>query len=117
MNTHEHPDHTGGNSALIAATGARDCWPMPMRGMPFRYRPGLAGRDIVRVGKPLSWRRWIHPGIRCASICLLSHTDEPALFSGDTLFNAGAGNCHHGGHPRQLYSTFHSNQPVCRRTR
>jgi hydroxyacylglutathione hydrolase len=28
------------------------------------------------------------------------------LFSGDTLFNAGAGNCHHGGHPEALYSTF-----------
>ena len=27
-------------------------------------------------------------------VCLLSHTDHPALFSGDTLFNAGAGNCH-----------------------
>jgi len=42
-------------------------------------------------------------------ICLLSHTDQPALFSGDTLFNAGAGNCHHGGHPSELYETF-SNQ-------
>ncbi len=39
-------------------------------------------------------------------ICLLSHTDQPALFSGDTLFNAGAGNCHNGGHPEQLYETF-----------
>jgi hydroxyacylglutathione hydrolase len=41
-------------------------------------------------------------------ICLLSHTDQPALFSGDTLFNAGAGNCHHGGHPEELYETFAS---------
>jgi hydroxyacylglutathione hydrolase len=39
-------------------------------------------------------------------ICLLSHTDQPALFSGDTLFNAGAGNCHNGGHPEELYETF-----------
>jgi len=39
-------------------------------------------------------------------VCLLSHSDEPALFSGDTLFNAGAGNCHHGGNPSQLYATF-----------
>ena len=39
-------------------------------------------------------------------ICLLSHTDQPALFSGDTLFNAGAGNCHNGGHPEELYATF-----------
>jgi hydroxyacylglutathione hydrolase len=30
----------------------------------------------------------------------------PALFCGDTLFNAGAGNCHNGGHPSELYSTF-----------
>jgi hydroxyacylglutathione hydrolase len=39
-------------------------------------------------------------------VCLLSHTDQPALFCGDTLFNAGAGNCHHGGHPAELYRTF-----------
>ena len=30
----------------------------------------------------------------------------PALFSGDTLFNAGAGNCHNGGNPEDLYATF-----------
>ena len=35
-----------------------------------------------------------------------SHTDKPALFCGDTLFNAGAGNCHNGGHPAELYKTF-----------
>jgi hydroxyacylglutathione hydrolase len=29
-----------------------------------------------------------------------------ALFCGDTLFNAGAGNCHNGGHPAELYKTF-----------
>jgi hydroxyacylglutathione hydrolase len=39
-------------------------------------------------------------------ICLLSRTDQPALFSGDTLFNAGAGNCHNGGHPEELFATF-----------
>jgi hydroxyacylglutathione hydrolase len=39
-------------------------------------------------------------------ICLRSHTEQPALFSGDTLFNAGAGNCHNGGDPAALYATF-----------
>ena len=39
-------------------------------------------------------------------VCLLSHTEQPALFCGDTLFNAGAGNCHNGGHPEELYDTF-----------
>ena len=31
---------------------------------------------------------------------------EVITFSGDTLFNAGAGNCHNGGHPEELYETF-----------
>jgi hydroxyacylglutathione hydrolase len=39
-------------------------------------------------------------------ICLRSHTETPALFSGDTLFGAGAGNCHNGGNPEDLYTTF-----------
>jgi hydroxyacylglutathione hydrolase len=37
---------------------------------------------------------------------LRSHTDRPALFSGDTLFNAGAGNCHNGGNVESMYTTF-----------
>src|SRR5258706_15395970 len=41
-----------------------------------------------------------------AHICLRAHGDHPALFCGDTLFNAGAGNCHNGGHPAELYKTF-----------
>ena len=39
-------------------------------------------------------------------VCLRSRGDRPALFCGDTLFNAGAGNCHNGGHPEALYGTF-----------
>ena len=46
------------------------------------------------------------PGHTMCHICLRSHTDQPALFSGDTLFNAGAGNCHNGGDPALLYATF-----------
>jgi hydroxyacylglutathione hydrolase len=46
------------------------------------------------------------PGHTMCHICLRSHTDQPALLSGDTLFNAGAGNCHHGGDPVALYGTF-----------
>ena len=46
------------------------------------------------------------PGHTRAHICLLARGERPALFCGDTLFNAGAGNCHNGGHPQQLYETF-----------
>jgi hydroxyacylglutathione hydrolase len=39
-------------------------------------------------------------------VCLFARTEQPALFCGDTLFNAGAGNCHNGGDPERLYETF-----------
>ena len=106
LNTHEHPDHTGGNSALIAATGARLLAHANARDAIPGIDQGLQAGDIVRVGKTVELEALDTPGHTMCHICLLSHTDEPALFSGDTLFNAGAGNCHHGGHPRQLYSTF-----------
>jgi hydroxyacylglutathione hydrolase len=46
------------------------------------------------------------PGHTMCHICLRSHTDQPALFSGDTLFNAGAGNVHNGGNVDALFATF-----------
>ena len=39
-------------------------------------------------------------------ICLLSKTDTRALFSGATIFAAGAGNCGGGGDPEELFNTF-----------
>ena len=38
-------------------------------------------------------------------ISLLGHTDRPHLFCGDTMFNAGVGNCN-SGDPETLYATF-----------
>jgi hydroxyacylglutathione hydrolase len=50
------------------------------------------------------------PGHTRSHVCLLAHAQDsgtgPALFCGDTLFNAGAGNCHNGGDPEELYTTF-----------
>ena len=46
------------------------------------------------------------PGHTRSHVCLLAHDDSPALFCGDTLFNAGAGNCPNGGDPGLLYETF-----------
>jgi hydroxyacylglutathione hydrolase len=60
----------------------------------------------VRVGRHTELQCLDTPGHTMAHICLLAHGDTPALFSGDTLFNAGAGNCHGGGHPQALYATF-----------
>jgi len=106
LNTHEHPDHTGGNGPVIAATGARLLAHANARNSIPGIDLGLQAGDVIKVGKTVELEALDTPGHTMCHICLLSHTDTPALFCGDTLFNAGAGNCHHGGHPRQLYSTF-----------
>jgi hydroxyacylglutathione hydrolase len=106
LNTHEHLDHTGGNAALIAATGARLLAHVNARDSIPGIDRGLQAGDVIRVGKSVELEALDTPGHTMCHICVLSHTDIPALFCGDTLFNAGAGNCHHGGHPEQLYTTF-----------
>jgi hydroxyacylglutathione hydrolase len=62
--------------------------------------------DVIRVGRTVELECLDTPGHTMTHVCLLSHTEEPALFCGDTLFNAGAGNCHNGGSPPALYETF-----------
>jgi hydroxyacylglutathione hydrolase len=106
LNTHEHGDHTGGNKALIKATGATLIAHHDAGGRIPNIDRGVSAGDIIRVGKSVELECLDTPGHTMCHICLLSHTDQPALFSGDTLFNAGAGNCHNGGHPEELYTTF-----------
>jgi hydroxyacylglutathione hydrolase len=66
----------------------------------------LGAGDVIKVGKTVELEALDTPGHTMTHVCVLSHTEKPALFSGDTLFNAGAGNCHNGGHPEALYKTF-----------
>lgn len=108
LNTHEHGDHTGGNAALIAATGAKLLAHANAKDSIENIDRGLVAGDVVTVGKTVELEALDTPGHTMSHICLLSHTDEPALFSGDTLFNAGAGHCRHGGHTEELYQTFES---------
>ena len=106
LNTHEHGDHTGGNKAMIAATGAKLLAHVNATDKIPGMDRGLAAGDIVKVGKTVELESLDTPGHTMSHVCMLSHTDTPALFCGDTLFNAGAGNCHNGGHPNELYETF-----------
>ena len=106
LNTHEHGDHTGGNGPVVAATGARLLAHAAATSRIADVDVGLTAGDTVRVGQSVELLALDTPGHTMSHICLLSQTDEPALFSGDTLFNAGAGNCHGGGHPEELYNTF-----------
>ena len=67
---------------------------------------GVQAGDVIKVGKHVELECLDTPGHTLCHICLRSHTEQPALFSGDTLFNAGAGNCHNGGDPAQMFTTF-----------
>jgi hydroxyacylglutathione hydrolase len=106
LNTHEHHDHTGGNSAVVAATGAKLIAHHLAGARISGVDRGVKAGDIIKVGKRVELECMDTPGHTMCHICLRSHTDRPALFSGDTLFNAGAGNCHNGGDPDELYATF-----------
>ena len=108
LNTHEHPDHTGGNDAMIAATSAKLLAHVNAGARIEGIDVGLRAGDVVSVGKSVELLALDTPGHTMSHICLLSLTETPALFSGDTLFNAGAGNCHNGGYPAELYKTFAS---------
>jgi hydroxyacylglutathione hydrolase len=106
LNTHEHLDHTGGNQGLVGATGAKVLAHAGAASRIGGVDRGLKRGDVIRVGRTLELECLDTPGHTMAHICLLGHGDRPALFCGDTLFNAGAGNCHGGGNPESLYDTF-----------
>ena len=106
LNTHEHHDHIGGNAAVAAATGARVIAHQLARGRIPLVDQGVGAGDVIRVGKTVELECLDTPGHTLSHICLLAHAEQPALFSGDTLFNAGAGNVRNGGDVHALYRTF-----------
>ena len=106
LNTHEHHDHTGGNEAVVAATGAKVIAHHKAGGKIQGMDRGVKAGDVIKIGKTVELECLDTPGHTMCHICLLSRTDQPALFSGDTLFNAGAGNVHNGGDVQAMYATF-----------
>jgi hydroxyacylglutathione hydrolase len=109
FNTHEHPDHTGGNAEMVAATSAPVLAHVAAVARIGGVTTALKGGDTVRVGRSVRLQCLDTPGHTRAHLCLYAgpeDNDAPALFSGDTLFNAGVGNCIHGGDPQLLYESF-----------
>jgi hydroxyacylglutathione hydrolase len=113
VNTHEHPDHTGGNEPLREATGAKLLAHEKAGAAIPGIDRGLAAGDVIRVGTGVELRVLDTPGHTMTHVCLYAEFAErdaqgvaSALFCGDTLFNAGAGNCHNGGNPHVLYRSF-----------
>ena len=100
-NTHWHPDHTGGNLAIKAASGARISGPA---------QEDIAGRDValkegdeVRLGRHVG--RVIEvPGHTLGHIALI-FDENGVAFVGDTLFAMGCGRLFEGT-PQQMYRSL-----------
>jgi hydroxyacylglutathione hydrolase len=100
-NTHWHPDHTGGNQEIKAASGARVSGPA---------RESIPGRDValteggeVRLGGHVG-RVVEVPGHTSGHIALVFDVDEVA-FVGDTLFAMGCGRLFEGT-PDQMFNSL-----------
>ena len=106
LNTHEHGDHIGGNDGLRAATGAKVLAHAGAAAKLAVLDRAVGEGDIIRIGREVELECLDTPGHTRSHVCLLAHGERPALLSGDTLFNAGAGNCHNGGDPELLFDTF-----------
>jgi hydroxyacylglutathione hydrolase len=98
--THEHWDHAGGRDAIRAATGARVLahHRTPLAGIDGHLRGG----DVVAVGATVRLQALDTPGHSNAHICLVG---GGRLFSGDTVFVGGCGNCR-SGDPHDMWKTF-----------
>ena len=100
-NTHWHPDHTGGNLAVKAATGARISGPA---------KENIAGRDVVlKEGDKVVLGRHAGrvievPGHTLGHIAIV-FDDERVAFVGDTLFAMGCGRLFEGT-PQQMYRSL-----------
>jgi hydroxyacylglutathione hydrolase len=101
-NTHWHRDHTGGNLAVKAATGATISGPAD-EDIPGRDVELLEG-DTVRLGEHVG-RVIAVPGHTLGHIALIFDQDGIA-FVGDTLFAMGCGRLFEGT-PQQMYESLH----------
>jgi len=109
INTHEHNDHTGGNEPVIAATAATLYAHHHAMDKIANVDVGLKAGDTVQIGTSVELIALDTPGHTFCHTCLYymgNENNQPALFCGDTLFNAGVGNCYNGGNPQTMYQTF-----------
>src|SRR5437868_4135792 len=65
LNTHEHRDHTGGNEAMVAATGAKVLAHANAKDKIPEMDRGLRAGDVVKVGRTVELESWTLRGTRC----------------------------------------------------
>ncbi|GBF48946.1 putative hydroxyacylglutathione hydrolase [Leptospira ryugenii] len=108
LNTHEHKDHTAGNAELKKETGAIVKAHVGGLGIIPEMDEAIQDGETVFSSGHFQLRSLETPGHTFCHHCfLLEQTNEKVgLFSGDTVFNAGVGNCYRGGDAKVLYRTL-----------
>ena len=91
LNTHHHQDHIAGNDVVRQATGARVLAHAGAASTIGGVDVGLADGDVIKVGSHIELECLDTPGHTMSHVCLFAHAQQPALFSGDTLFNGSIG--------------------------
>jgi hydroxyacylglutathione hydrolase len=94
LNTHWHPDHTGGNLAIKEATGARIIGPAGENGRVPGLDQAIGEGDRIRLGDHEA-EVWEVPGHTIGHIAYIFREDKVA-FVGDTLFAMGCGRLFEG---------------------
>ena len=108
INTHEHLDHHCGNKEVVAATGCSVYAHEKAKGRIPGVDRFLKNNEIISLGKDEELIVLDTPGHTFAHVSLLTRTSthNSSVFTGDTLFNAGVGNCYNGGDVETLYQTI-----------
>ncbi|MDQ3078294.1 MAG: hydroxyacylglutathione hydrolase [Pseudomonadota bacterium] len=102
-NTHWHPDHTGGNAAVVASTGATLSAPAAEAARIPAIDVSLKEGDTIRLGAHVG-EVWEVPGHTLGHIALIFREDG-IVFVGDTLFAMGCGRLFEG-RPEQMHASL-----------
>tara|TARA_R110002072_G_scaffold64203_1_gene159127 strand:+ start:104297 stop:105082 length:786 start_codon:yes stop_codon:yes gene_type:complete len=110
INTHEHWDHIRGNEGLVHEFGCPIYAHQNAKGKIGGVNHFLKDNDVIEMNDGDKLVVIDTPGHTMAHLCFghFSNDKMISVFTGDTLFNAGVGNCHNGGDPEILFETIHN---------